>query len=269
MDRHPIVAGRFYDARPDRLHAVVDGFLSLAGKRQQEPTLLAMVPHAGYVFSGEVCGRTLGAANLASIVVLLGPNHTGRGERFALWPDGVWLVPGGSLAVNTALAEALLAADPGIKADTAAHMGEHSLEVVLPFLHRLNPDTTIVPVCVSLPGLESLERVGRAMGKVLADFPEPVSLVVSSDMSHYISHENARKMDGMALEPVMTLEPAKLYETVRSQGITMCGALPMTAGLYAARELGATHAELVAYATSGEASGDFEQVVGYAGVLVR
>lgn len=268
MDRHPIVAGRFYEGRPERLRAEVDGLLGQAGERQTEPTLLAMVPHAGYVFSGAVCGKTLGAAHLASTVVLLGPNHTGRGGRFALWPDGSWLIPGGALAVNTALAEALLAADPAIQADTAAHLGEHSLEVVLPFLHRLNPDTTIVPICISAPSLESLERVGRAVGRVLADFPEPVSMVVSSDMSHYIAHEEARKMDGMALEPVMTLDPAKLYETVRSRGITMCGVLPMTTGLYAAGELGATHAELVAYATSGEVSGDFEQVVGYAGVLV-
>ncbi|EGB13256.1 protein of unknown function DUF52 [Pseudodesulfovibrio mercurii] len=268
MDRHPIVAGRFYDAQPDELYAMVDGFLGLAEKRQAEQTLLAMVPHAGYVFSGAVCGKTLGTADLASTVLLLGPNHTGRGERFALWPDGSWLIPGGSLAVDTGLAEALLAADPAIMADTAAHMGEHSLEVVLPFLFRLNPATTIVPVCVSAPSLDSLERVGRAVGRVLADYPEPVSIVVSSDMSHYISHEDAREMDGMALEPMMTLAPARLYDTVRSRRISMCGVLPMTMGLFAAGELGAERAELVAYATSGEVSGDFEQVVGYAGVLV-
>jgi hypothetical protein len=110
--------------------------------------------------------------------------------------------------------------------------------------------------------------VGEAIGRALADFGAPVSIVVSSDMSHYISSEDARKMDGMALEPMMTLEPAALYDTVRSRHISMCGVLPMTTGLYAAKILGATHAELVAYATSGEVSGDFEQVVGYAGVLV-
>ena len=268
MDRHPIVAGRFYDDQPERLHDLVDGFLGQAEGRQEGPTLLAMVPHAGYVFSGAVCGKTLGSANLAPTVLLLGPNHTGRGERFALWPDGAWNIPGGALTVDTGLAEALLDADPAIKADTSAHMNEHSIEVILPFLHRLNPETTIVPVCISAPTLESLERVGKAMGRALKDFGSAVSIVVSSDMSHYISSEDARKMDGMALEPMMTLDPAALYDTVRSRHISMCGVLPMTTGLYAALTLGATRAELVAYATSGEVSGDFEQVVGYAGVLV-
>jgi hypothetical protein len=247
---------------------MVDGFLGRAGGRQEDRTLLAMVPHAGYIFSGGVCGKTLGAANLAPTVLLLGPNHTGRGERFALWPDGAWNIPGGSLAVDTGLAQALLDADPAIQADISAHTGEHSLEVVLPFLDRLNPETTIVPVCISAPTLETLERVGNAMGRALRDFGAPVSIVVSSDMSHYITNEEARKMDGMALEPIMTLDPGALYDTVRSRHISMCGVLPMTTGLFAAKTLGATHAELVDYATSGEVSGDFEQVVGYAGVLV-
>ena len=268
MDRHPIVAGRFYDEQSERLRDVVDGYLGQAEGRQEDRTLLAMVPHAGYVFSGAVCGKTLGAANLAPTVLLLGPNHTGRGERFALWADGAWNIPGGALPVDAGLAEALLDADPAIKADTSAHMNEHSIEVVLPFLHRLNPETTIVPVCISAPTLESLERVGKAMGRTLKDFGAPVSIVVSSDMSHYVTSEEARKMDGMALEPIMTLDPAALYDTVRSRHISMCGVLPMTTGLYAAMTLGATHAELVAYATSGEVSGDFEQVVGYAGVVV-
>ena len=268
MDRQPVVAGRFYEGQADQLHALVDGLLGLAEGKRPEPTLLAMVPHAGYVYSGAVCGRTLGAANLAPTVLLLGPNHTGRGERFALWPDGAWKIPGGALSVDAPLAEALLAADPLIKADTAAHMGEHSIEVVLPFLRRLNPATTIVPLCISSPTLESLERVGMAIGKALAAFGSPVSIVVSSDMSHYISREDARRMDGMALDPIMTLMPATLFDTVRSRHISMCGVLPMTTGLYAALELGASHAELVSYATSGEVSGDFEQVVGYAGVLV-
>jgi MEMO1 family protein len=268
MDRHPIVAGRFYDAQPERLHAEVDGCLAQAEGQQEERTLLAMVPHAGYVFSGAVCGKTLGKARLAPTVLLLGPNHTGRGERFALWPDGVWNIPGGALSVNAGLAEALLQADPAIKADTSAHMGEHSIEVVLPFLHRLNPETTIVPICISAPTLESLERVGTAIGRVLKDFGKSVSIVVSTDMSHYISSADARKMDGMALEPIMTLDPGALYDIVRSRHISMCGVLPMTTGLFAAKTVGATHAELVDYATSGEVSGDFEQVVGYAGVLV-
>jgi hypothetical protein len=268
MDRPPVVAGRFYDGVADNLNAVVDGFLGLGAGRREEPTLLAMVPHAGYVFSGAVCGRTLAEANLAETVLLLGPNHTGRGAPFALWSEGNWMVPGGPVPVDTELAEELMAADSHITPDIEAHLGEHSIEVVLPFLQRLNPATRIAPIAVSMPHLEVLEQVGRHIGQALKVLGRPVSIVVSSDMSHYITHEDAKKRDAMAIGEAVKLDPAALFNIVRSRNISMCGVMPMTVGLFAALELGASRGELVAYATSGEVSGDYDQVVGYAGVLV-
>ncbi|MBG0790924.1 MAG: AmmeMemoRadiSam system protein B [Desulfovibrionaceae bacterium] len=268
MDRQPVVVGRFYDGVPDNLNAVVDGFLAAGRGRRAEPTLLAMVPHAGYVFSGAVCGQTLAEAHLAQTVLLLGPNHTGRGEPFALWPEGTWHIPGGGVPVDTELTGELLAADSHISPDVEAHLGEHSLEVILPFLHRLDPAVAIAPMAVSMPYLDVLRQVGTNIGQALKALGRPVSIVVSSDMSHYISHDSAKRRDAMALDAAVALDPAGLFETVRSNNISMCGVMPMTVGLYAALELGATKGELVTYATSGEVSGDYDQVVGYAGVLV-
>jgi AmmeMemoRadiSam system protein B len=268
MDRQPVVAGRFYDADPARLASEVDGYLAAATPGAGR-TLLAMVPHAGYVYSGAVCGRTLARAALAPTVLLLGPNHTGLGRPFALWPDGVWRVPGASLPVDTELASALLAADPRIEPDTAAHLREHSIEVILPFLHRLDPSVTIVPLAIASRVFEDVEGVGRAIGRALAAFSRPVSVVVSSDMSHYVSHDDARRLDSLALDAAVALDPRGLFDAVRAHSISMCGVLPMTAGLYAALEMGATRGQLAAYATSGEVSGDYDQVVGYAGVLVE
>lgn len=268
MDRQPVVAGRFYDGGSDNLNAAVDGFLRLGEGKRAEPTLLAMVPHAGYVYSGAVCGRTLAEANLADTVLLLGPNHTGRGASMALWSEGNWLVPGGPVPVDEELAGELLAADSHIILDSEAHLGEHSIEVVLPFLQRLNPAMRIVPIAVSEPRSDVLRQVGRNIGQALKVLGRPVSMVVSSDMSHYIAHDDAKKQDALAIGEAVKLDPAALYDTVRSNNITMCGVLPMTVGLYAALELGATKGELVTYATSGEVSGDYDQVVGYAGVLV-
>lgn len=268
MQRQPVVAGRFYDADPTRLYGTVDGYLKLGAHPGKERTLLAMAPHAGYVFSGAVCGRTLGSAKLESTIVLLGPNHTGQGDRFALWPEGSWDIPGGSVPVNAELAQTLLDASPMLMSDRVAHLNEHSLEVILPFLYRLNPATTIVPIAISGNVFDDLESVGSAIGKALAAFERPVSIVVSSDMSHYISHDAAKRMDSMALDAAVNLDPRGLFSTVREHQISMCGILPMTTGLFAALEMGAAKGELVAYATSGEVSGDFEQVVGYAGVLV-
>ena len=267
MDRQPVVAGRFYDVDPARLFGLVDGFLSQGVPRGGQ-TLLAMVPHAGYVYSGAVCGQTLAQASLARTVLLLGPNHTGLGQPFALWPDGAWHIPGGSVPVDVELATALLGADPRIAPDTAAHLREHSLEVVLPFLYRLDPLVSIVPLAIASHVFEDVAGVGRAIGRAIKAFGHPVSIVVSSDMSHYISHDQARRLDALALEAAVSLDPRGLFDAVRAHSISMCGVLPMTAGLYAALEMGATRGELAAYATSGEVSGDFDQVVGYAGVLV-
>lgn len=268
MERKPVVAGQFYPGDEATLNKAVDACLSLARDKAQAPTLLAMVPHAGYVFSGGVCGRTLASASLADTILLLGPNHTGLGRRFAVWDSGVWNLPGIGVPIDVELADSVLASNPFFAADHDAHLREHSLEVILPFLHRLNPEVTVVPVSVSEYSLERLEQAGRAVGRALKTFPRPVSIVVSSDMSHYISHDQAKVRDSMALDAAVALDPENLFRTVKDNDISMCGVLPMTLGLFAALEMGATRGELVAYATSGDASGDYSQVVGYAGVLV-
>lgn len=268
MDRMPIVAGQFYTSDPKALAAEVGRYLEAGGERRAEPTLLAMAPHAGYVFSGAVAGKTLGLANLAGTVILLGPNHTGMGSRYAVWNMGAWIVPGGAVAVDEELAEALIRNDPRLTPDRTAHQSEHSLEVLLPFLRELNPEVRIVPMSVGGGGPEELQDVGRKMAEVVAKSGKPVSIVVSSDMSHYIPHDEAKARDSLALQAVQALDPAGLYEVVRARNITMCGVLPMVVGLSAAKALGATRAEVVAYATSGEVNRDMGRVVGYAGVLV-
>lgn len=268
MIRQPVVAGRFYPGDPEALRREVAAYLAEAGSAA--PTLLAMAPHAGYVYSGSVAGRTLGAASLADTVLLLGPNHTGRGERLAVWASGAWRVPGCDVAVDADLAQAFMTADARLAPDVVAHLDEHSLEVLLPFLCVKNPDNLrIVPVAVAEPDPNVLRQVAEAMAGVLAGRAEPVSIVVSSDMSHYVPQETAKRRDALALTRVLELDPDGLYRVVREAGITMCGVMPMVLGLHLAKALGAREAVAAAYATSGEASGDYSQVVGYAGVLVR
>lgn len=269
MDRNPVVAGQFYPGAGRALDREVRGFLAAAGPPEGDdrPTLLAMVPHAGYVYSGAVAGQTLGQARLADTLLLLGPNHTGQGRSLAVWPRGRWLTPLGAAAVDEALAASLLAADPRLSADVAAHLQEHSLEVALPFLQVLNPKATMVPAAVAERNPQVLESVARNLAAAIRAAGRPVSVVVSSDMSHYVSREQAEELDGMAIAAMLDLDPGRLYEVVRRHGISMCGVLPMTLGLALARELGATRARLAAYATSGQVSGDYRRVVGYAGIL--
>jgi hypothetical protein len=269
MLRTPVVAGRFYTGNPDELRAEVRKYLDMGRAHGSQPVLLAMAPHAGYMFSGKTAGETLGRVSLPDTVLLLGPNHTGMGEALALWPDEAWSTPLGDVPVDEDLARALLTADPNLTADYEAHLQEHSLEVICPFLQELNPHISIVPIAVAEPRYEVLEAVAANMAEVLkARTPLP-GIVVSSDMSHFISHDEAKELDRHALERVEALDPEGLYSTVRSKGISMCGVLPMTLGLLIAQHLGAAKAEVVTYTTSAEASGDYSQVVGYAGVVVR
>ncbi|MFW5733856.1 MAG: AmmeMemoRadiSam system protein B [Oceanidesulfovibrio sp.] len=272
MNRNPIVAGRFYDDNPKRLYDQVGQFIDAAGATAQERTLLVMAPHAGYVFSGRVAGMTLGRANLASTLVLLGPNHTGNGLPMAVWPRGKWLVPGGGVPIDEKLAAAILKADPSCMEDRSAHLYEHSLEVMAPFLKALGDRRGepffFVPIAVAETRFDALQESGRALGRLLSGWEKPVSILVSSDMSHYVSREQAESLDRAALDAVEALDPRALFETVRSRGISMCGVLPMSMGLTAALEMGADKAEIVEYATSGDVSGDYDQVVGYAGVIV-
>lgn len=265
MNRQPVVAGQFYPGSGATLKNQVAGYLQ--GQPSEERTLLAMVPHAGYVFSGQVAGKTIAQANLAPRIILLGPNHSGKGQRLAVWGDGKWLLPGLEAVIDSQLAQALVGL-PDFSSDYEAHLYEHSLEVVVPFLAAVLDDFTMVPVAVAEPDLEVLIETGKSLGMMLKKMDADVSLVVSSDMSHYISHDEAKAIDQKAIDQIMNMNPEGLYRVVRDNNISMCGVLPMVMGLACAGELGAKSALLVDYSTSGEVNNDYSRVVGYAGVLI-
>lgn len=269
MDRHPIVAGQFYPGDPQELERQLRQCMPADVVVTEQPTILTMLPHAGYIYSGAVAGETVARARLHDTVILLGPSHTGQGAPIGLWPDGSWLFPGGSLQVDQSLAATILQICPRVTADHDSHMREHSLEVQIPFLHAKNPAMTIVPITIADPRSEVLQDVGECLAKAIEAADKPVSLVVSSDMSHYIAASAARKLDGMAIDQIQALSPTCLYTTVRENRISMCGVLPMTVGLTAARHLGAHKAYLTRYATSGDVNGDYDQVVGYAGIIIE
>lgn len=268
VDREPVVAGQFYAGRQDQWLATVQA--CMRGEKENESlTRLAMVPHAGHVFSGGVAGQTLARARLTDTVLLLGPNHTGMGAPLAVWPDGKWLLPGAAMEVDAELAAALLAAEPALSADRAAHLQEHSLEVVLPFLWAKNPAMRIIPIAVGDPRPHKLGGAASKIAEMLAALGRDVSIVVSSDMNHFASDAVTRIVDQKALDRILALDPMGFYGTVKEEGISMCGVLPMTLGLHLANILGAKKAELAAYATSGDVNGDMSRVVGYAGVIIE
>lgn len=263
MDREPAVAGRFYTDRPEALRREVDGWLAAPGPPAPARGLVA--PHAGYLYSGAIAGATYARVEVPARVIVLGPNHTGRGADVALWPDGAWHLPGVDVSIDAALTAAL-AASPLVEPDAEAHLHEHSLEVQVPFLARARPGVAIAALCLARLRLADCEALGKDVARAAREAGALV--VASSDMSHYVPAAEAREKDHRALERILALDPPGLYGVVHRERISMCGIVPATVMLVAALELGATHAELVRYGSSGDVTGDLRRVVGYAGVVV-
>jgi AmmeMemoRadiSam system protein B len=271
--RQAAVAGQFYPRSKTELLREVQGFLAsgAAAGRPQSGRVRALgviAPHAGYVYSGAVAGAVYAHIEVPRRVIVLCPNHTGMGELLAIMSSGSFRTPLGDVPIDGALAEALKQAFPLLREDTAAQLHEHAVEVQLPFLQAVQPDLRFVPITVGTGQFEALTALGVVLARVITECGEPVLMVASSDMNHYEDDAETRVKDALAIEQVLGLQPRGLFETVRSQNISMCGYGPAIAMLTAALRLGATGAELVKYATSGDVSGDRQHVVGYAGIAV-
>ncbi len=269
MIRLPAVAGRFYPEDPERLREAVDSFLSGGGEEKKMRARACLVPHAGYKFSGRIAGEVFRRIEIPARVILVGPRHFPRGAPLAILSEGAWQTPLGMAPIDSLLAGKIVSAFPPLREDSVAHRDEHSLEVQLPFLQRLTPAFTFVPIVIGPARWEHLDELGSALANVIAAEIEPVLLVASSDMNHYESDAVTRVKDRKAIDPVLALDSRKLFDTVREEKISMCGYAAAVAVMIAARELGATSGELLRYATSGEVNGDVAEVVGYAGVVFK
>ncbi|MGB7294947.1 MAG: AmmeMemoRadiSam system protein B [Candidatus Aminicenantales bacterium] len=267
MIRKPAVAGYFYPRTAAELRSLLSGMVDPQAKKEKARAVVS--PHAGLIYSGYVAGAVYSSVVLPRRFVLLGPSHRGQRSLFGIMEGGVWETPLGKVPVDEALAAALLRGSSLIKAEEGAHEEEHSLEVQLPFLQYLTTGFSIVPLSVSpAADYEALEEMGNALAAAVRQAGQDVLIVASTDMSHYVSQETAREKDFLAIERIQALDGRGLYEVVQSEGISMCGFQPTAAAILAARELGASRADLVRYMTSGETSGDYAQVVGYAGLRI-
>jgi AmmeMemoRadiSam system protein B len=271
--RPPAVAGRFYPADPQRLRAEVEKYTAAPPDASPEPqpkipALGCVVPHAGYMYSGHVAGAVYRRLELPARFVILCPNHTGMGEPLAIMSEGAWRTPLGDAEIDEALASELKQRMPLLSEDAQAHRFEHALEVQLPFLQVLAPGFRFVPIAVGTGNFDVLSSLGIVVGNILAKRGERCLVIASSDMNHYESDSVTRVKDRRAIDQLLALNPRGLYDVVREGNISMCGYGPGVVMLTAARKLGATKAELIRYATSGDITEDRDQVVGYSGIAV-
>ena len=267
MIREAHVAGYFYPEKRNALEKELASLLNPAADKCRAAVVIS--PHAGYIYSGRVAGAVYSSVEIPNKVILVGPSHRPISSRFALWRSGAWDTPLGSVPVDTELSDSLLENSSLIAEDNRAHIQEHALEVQLPFLKYLNPRLSIVPIATTyFADFSELQNLGEALAESVKNIQDSVLIVASTDMSHQVDQQTAREKDYQAIDQIKNLDPDGLYKTIRSQNISMCGYQATTAALVAARALGATKAELVRYQTSGDTTGDYDSVVGYAGMRI-
>ncbi len=281
--RTPAVAGRFYPANADELLRGVRKYLSADyadddGASTRSTAIGCVAPHAGYIYSGGVAGVVYQQLDIPKTCVILCPNHTGKGHPLAIMANTTWRTPLGDVSPDKDLTEELLRRFPALREDAAAHRSEHAIEVQIPFLQTLQRDLRIVPIVIGTRDFDVLHDLGSALADTIVnrertntneEREQRVLIIASSDMNHYEPDVITRAKDHKAIERILALDPRGLWDVVINEKISMCGMGPTVAMLTAARVLCAKSGSLVKYATSGEVSGDFESVVGYAGMIVK
>jgi AmmeMemoRadiSam system protein B len=219
------------------------------------------------MYSGHVAGATLARITLPEKIIVVGVRHYPRGEPAAILSSGAWRTPLGDAPIDEPMAAELRRLCPLLREDSVAHSAEHSLEVQLPFLQVLAPRFSFVPVALGTVKYDSLVSVGEAVARLVENSKENVLLLTSSDLNHYEDDKMTRVKDQKAIDRLLALDARGLYDTCRNEEISMCGLGPAVAMLTALNALGAKKSELVKHATSGDVSGDYQQVVGYAGMI--
>ncbi len=277
--REPAVAGKFYPDSASKLKLAIGKFLQDAIPAKTKDAVAIIVPHAGYIYSGQICADAFRQVNdkRYDVIVILGTNHTNPGfEKISLHPGTGFRTPLGIAPIEREVVSQLLAADPGdCVLDRSLHAREHSVEVIVPFVQVVFPEAKIVPVIVGSPGVGMCTRFGQALATVLKN--KRALIVASSDLSHYPAAEDAVAVDRETLKAITKLDPASFHSVIQSQMdrripklyTCACGEAPIMAAMAAAKSLGATRGVVVSYANSGDVSvGDRSEVVGYGAVVL-
>jgi len=275
--RAPAVAGSWYAGTPNSLrnqieelfmHRLGPGSLPKIVREGPRSLVGLVVPHAGYMASGPVAAHAyyhLAGDGKPDVIVIFGPNHTGRGSALSIMNEGVWRTPLGDVEIDTETANQILRISDIIDVDDRAHAHEHSIELQLPFLQYLyGSEFKFVPICFMMQDLESSCEVGKVVATALKG--KNALVIASSDLTHYEPQERAEKKDKMAIDAALKMDEEQYYTTVESYGISTCGYGPTIAAITAAKELGAKKSQLLCYKTSGDILGDRSAVVGYASI---
>ena len=273
MVRLPVVAGSFYEGQEavlvQRLENCFLGELGPGRLPEGEPgtsrSIKALIaPHAGYMYSGMPAAHSylrLFEDGRPDHIVIIGPNHTGIGDRFAVCAED-WQTPLGVVRYDTELGPAIVDENPFTTVDCIAHSREHSIEVQLPFLqYTLGEGLSFVPICISDQSYQACESIGKTVAK-LADEMD-ILVIASTDFTHFESADSAQKKDNQAIEYLEYMDPEGFLGFVKKHRLSICGAGPVAAAMAFAKERGAVSFRLIKYTNSGDITGDKSSVVAY------
>src|SRR5512136_144352 len=254
------VAGMFYPREPSHLEQLLEKFFAGTGPEEDPRGIVS--PHAGYIYSGQVAASAFGAINpdFSGTFVVIGPSHRGYITCVSEMP---WETPLGVVDTDDEFVRTL-----DIETDELSHRDEHSLEVQMPFIKFRFPRARIAPIMMGQQDYASAIRLAEKIHNAVRLTNRDVRIVASSDFSHYVPAEKAKSDDLWAIEPLLTLDTKEFYRRIAERRVTACGYGPITAMVEACTGLGAKAAKLIRYATSGDVTGDFKEVVGYASIAV-
>ena len=274
--RRATVAGAFYPGDAAELARTVDGLLrSVPPGPGDEHALLAVSPHAGYIYSGHIAAHGFARIRGQAVhtVVIIGPSHVEYFEHTSVYLGDAYQTPLGDVPINTEVSETLLASDGNIRDGASGHeraagqRGEHGIEVQLPFLQRVLGEFQLVAVVMGNQNWDRCEQLGAALTSAIANDPG-VLIVASTDLSHFYDDGKARVLDETFGQVLATMDPHSLDEAIRAGTCEACGAGPVMASLLASAPAPARSFHLLSQSNSGDVSGDRSSVVGYLSALV-
>ncbi len=283
--RKPIVAGQFYSSDKNKLGNTIAKFLKPDSKKYKKPITACIVPHAGYVFSGKLAGNVYSKIKeKPDTIILLGANHMGIESGFAISSQD-FATPFGVVKNDIEFTSKLLSGSKKGKSfnldetagDKLAHQEEHSMEVQLPFLQYLFPNAKIVPIiCRGLESLNAIKELAELIFSISIKLKRKILVVASSDFTHYGDSfnfvpfiedikENLYKLDRKAIDSILKFNTKEFF--VNSAKTTICGVGAIGLCIELARILNCKNAELVEYYASGDITKDWNNFVGYGGIV--
>ena len=274
--RPPAVAGMFYNLNSEMLKKQIKScFNHKLGQKEikEEKFIAAVVPHAGYSYSGPVASWVYSKIQKCNYIIL-GPNHRVFGSKFGIMREGVWKTPLGSVRIDDKFAKKLIENNPLLEYDVISHEAEHSIEVQLPFLqYRFGDNFEFVPICVindypSFDFLDECKIIGRAIANEIKKEKKKWIMLASSDFSHYIPYDDAYSTDNYIIDAILRLNEKDFFSRLQEKEASVCGFGPIAIAMAAAKQLGAKKGEMLKYATSGDVIGDKGAVVGYASIIL-